>query len=86
MRNLRYWRHILRPTTATYGGDDPASTYNYFDTLTRFYMDDTTCDHEYPATWLFDEIQSTMEPCDRGMTVPSPSSLTGTYIRTRVID
>ena len=48
------------PTTATYGGYDPPSTYNYFDTLTRFYMDDYyTQPTSYPADILFTNSRST---------------------------
>jgi hypothetical protein len=40
------------------GGDDPANTYNFFDTLTRFYIQEAyTPPSAYPATYLMDDIQ-----------------------------
>jgi len=66
------------PTTATFGGADPASTYNYFDTLTRFYIE---TDAVAPGTYLIDDIRFYQE------TAPENDakiySLTGNYDPTR---
>ena len=42
------------------GGDDPPSTYNYFDTLTRFYIDDLTA--ASPCTFRVDDFTFYKEP------------------------
>ena len=42
------------------GGDDPPSTYNFFDTLTRFYLDATSA--ATLGTYLIDDIQFYREP------------------------
>jgi hypothetical protein len=51
------------PTTSTYGGGDPANTYNYFDTLTRFYLQEPYSDpSSHPADYLFDQFSFYKEP------------------------
>ncbi|AMV39250.1 Copper resistance protein CopC [Planctomyces sp. SH-PL62] len=63
----------------TVKGGDPANTYNYFDTLTSFYLDMPYADPKrLPADYLVDNIEF--------MTVPyqendqQVKSLTGTYV------
>jgi hypothetical protein len=66
------------PTTSTYGGADPASTYNYFDTLTRFYLQEPyTAPSAYPADYLIDNISFYKSAYQENDT--QVYSLTGTY-------
>jgi len=68
------------PTTTTYGGGDPPSTYNYFDTLTRFYVNDPyEGPTSYPADYLVDDFQVYVEPYEENDN--QVRSLTGTYVR-----
>lgn len=57
------------------GGTDPESLYNYFDTLTRFYIDDTA--DPTTGTYLVDEIRFYQEPYPEND--DQVYSLTGTY-------
>jgi len=51
------------PTTSEFGGSgDPAETYNYFDTLTRFYFQESNGATEFPRTYWFDEMAFYQEP------------------------
>ena len=47
--------HYPTATNGPNGGGDPPSTYNYFDSLTRFYIDDTL--HPRTGTYLLDDFQ-----------------------------
>src|SRR5262249_519162 len=66
------------PTTSTYGGWDPANTYDYFDALTRFYIQESyNTPSNYPADYLIDNIsfyKSSYQENDVQV-----YSLTGTY-------
>jgi PKD repeat protein len=69
---------VTYPTTSTYGGDDPANTYNYFDTLTRFYLQQPyTAPSAYPADYLIDGIQFYQDPYQENDA--QVYNLTGTY-------
>jgi PKD repeat protein len=69
---------VTYPTTSTYGGADPASTYNYFDTLTRFYLQEPYATPSgYPADYLIDGIQFYKDPYQENDT--QVYNLTGTY-------
>jgi hypothetical protein len=60
------------------GGTDPASTYNYFDTLTRFYFDEPyTPPSSYPTDYRFDNIQFYKSAYQENDT--QVYSLTGSY-------
>lgn len=51
------------PTTPAYGGSgDPANTYNYFDTLTRFYIQETGGTNTFPRDYWIDEMEFYNEP------------------------
>jgi hypothetical protein len=52
----------LYPTTAPYGSGDPPNTYNYFDTLTRFYVQINNSPSSYPADVGLDQIEFYREP------------------------
>jgi hypothetical protein len=56
------------------GGDDPANTYNYFDTLTRFYFNETS---PGTGTFLLDDFQFYQAPYPQDDA--QVSSLTSTY-------
>ncbi len=61
-------------TNGPWGGADPLNTYNYFDTLTRFYFNEL---HAGAGTFLFDDFQfyQASYPQDDAQV----SSLSGTY-------
>ena len=63
-------------TNGPNGGDDPPNTYNYFDTLTRFYFDEGVQGYT-TGTWLFDDFQFYKSPYPQDDA--QVSSLTGTY-------
>jgi hypothetical protein len=51
------------PTTPPYGWGDPANTYNYFDTLTRFYISDLEDgSNPFPRNYWIDELEFYKEP------------------------
>lgn len=52
------------PTTPEYGGSgDPSRTYNYFDTLTRFYIQEVNkLTNVFPRDYWIDEIEFYQEP------------------------
>ena len=56
--------NVPYPTTPEYGGSgDPIRTYNYFDTLTRFYFQEVeAADTSFPRTYWFDEMIFYREP------------------------
>ena len=56
------------------GGDDPPSTFNFFDTLTRFYIEEN---YQYPGIYLIDDIQFYQETATENDA--QVSSLTGNY-------
>jgi methionine-rich copper-binding protein CopC len=62
-------------TNGPNGGDDPPGTYNYFDTMTRLYIDE----EDYPAngTFLVDDFQFYNEPVQENDV--QAYSLTATY-------
>lgn len=54
--------NVPYPTTPAYGGSgDPANTYNYFDTLTRWYISGGLIS-TFPADYWIDEIEFYQEP------------------------
>ena len=61
-------------TNGPWGGDDPPNTYNYFDTLTRFYFNELS---PGTGTFLFDDFQFYQSPYPQDDA--QVSSLTGTY-------
>lgn len=55
--------NIPYPTTPEYGGSgDPANTYNYFDTLTRFYIQEGMSGGSFPRDYWIDEMEFYKEP------------------------
>jgi hypothetical protein len=49
--------NVPYPTTTEYGGSgDPPRTYNYFDTLTRFYIQELTSSTVFPRDYWIDEM------------------------------
>src|SRR5262249_7316456 len=67
------------PTTpaAGNGGTDPANTYNYFDALTRFYIQVDQLPTRYPADYYLDQIQFYKSPYQENDV--QVFSLTGSY-------
>lgn len=66
------------PTTSAFNGDDPANTFNYFDTLTRFYIQENySLGSDSPAEYLLDDFQVYQEPYQEND--PQVYSLTATY-------
>jgi hypothetical protein len=63
-------------TNGPNGGDDPPNTYNFFDTLTRFYFDETIKSY-FTGTWLFDDFNFYQAPYAQDDA--QISSLTATY-------
>ena len=63
-------------TNGPNGGDDPPNTYNYFDTLTRFYFDEGLQGYT-TGSWLFDDFQFYQSPYPQDDA--QVSSLSGTY-------
>jgi hypothetical protein len=53
---------LTYPTTAAFGGDDPAGTYNYFDALSRFYIEDDSENVPLPAVFHVDDVQFLRDP------------------------
>jgi hypothetical protein len=47
----------LYPTAPPWGSGDPANTYNYFDTLTRFYIQETGSTGGFPRDYWIDEME-----------------------------
>ena len=69
---------LTYPTTSTYGGWDPANTYDYFDALTRFYIQEAyNPPSAYPADYLIDNISFSKSPYQENDV--QVYSLTGSY-------
>lgn len=47
----------LYPTAPPWGSGDPANTYNYFDTLTRFYIQESRASNTFPRDYWLDELE-----------------------------